>query len=150
MNADNEVIYYWKPNDGSLNNPNINDPIATPSVTTVYTVYGLDVNGCLDSAFVTIHVDSTSPGDMPGAFSPNNDGLNDVFRPVGEKFAKMVEFRVYNRWGEEIFFTNDRTKGWDGTFHGIPQDIGVYNYVIIVGSPGGQNIVYKGNVTLIR
>jgi gliding motility-associated-like protein len=150
LNSGNEVIYYWVPNDGSLDNPNINDPIATPSVTTTYTVYGLDANGCLDSAYVTIYVDTSSMGDMPTAFTPNHDGTNDVFRVVGAKFARMVEMRVYNRWGEEIFYTNDRHNGWDGTFHGVPQDMGVYNYSIIIANPDGQNVTYKGTVTLIR
>src|ERR1019366_4470615 len=59
LNSNNEVFYYWKPNDGSLDNPNINNPVATPGQTTIYTVYGLDDNGCLDSASVTIYVDST-------------------------------------------------------------------------------------------
>jgi len=150
LNANNEMIYYWVPNDGTLSNNNINDPIASPSVTTTYTVYGLDVNGCLDSAYVTIYVDTSSTGEMPSAFTPNHDGTNDEFRVVGAKFARMVEMRVYNRWGEEIFFTNDRHHGWDGTFHGVPQDMGVYNYVIIIANPDGENATYKGNVTLIR
>jgi gliding motility-associated-like protein len=113
-------------------------------------VYGLDVNGCLDSAYITINVDTTFTGDMPSGFTPNNDGVNDQFRPVGAKFAKMVEFRVYNRWGEEVFSTNSLDKGWDGTFHGVPQDIGTYFYEVIVATPGGQNVTYKGVVTLIR
>jgi gliding motility-associated-like protein len=150
LNSYNQVLYRWTPVDGSLDNPNINNPIATPSVTTTYTVYGLDVNGCLDSANVTIIVDTTSPGDMPSGFSPNNDGLNDFFRPIGSRYAKMVEFRVYNRWGEEVFYSDKKDKGWDGTFHGIPQDIGTYFYQVIVATPGGENATYKGTVTLIR
>ena len=150
MNANNEVIYYWKPDDGSLNNPNINDPIATPTVTTVYTVYGLDVYGCLDSASVTVSIDTTSEGGLPSAFSPNDDGRNDYFHIVGAKYAKMVEMRIFNRWGEVVFFTNDRNISWDGKYKGVPQDMGVYSYAIIVANPGGENIVYKGNITLIR
>jgi gliding motility-associated-like protein len=57
---------------------------------------------------------------------------------------------VFSRWGQELFFTNNKEQGWDGTFHGMKQDIGVYNYLIIVAKPGGDNVVYKGNVTLIR
>ena len=150
LNANNEVIYYWTPNDGSLSNPNINNPIATPSVTTTYTVYGLDTNGCLDSANVTVYVDTSTETGLPSAFTPNGDHSNDIFHLVGSKFDKLVEFRVFNRWGECIYYTNERTQGWDGTYHGVPQDIGVYNYAIIVATPAGQNKVYKGNITLIR
>jgi len=150
LNADNEVIYYWKPDDGTLSNPNINDPIATPSVTTTYTVYGLDTNGCLDSAYVTVYVDTSTETGLPLAFTPNGDHMNDVFHLVGSKYDKLVEFRVFNRWGECVFMTNDRTQGWDGTYKGVPQDMGIFNYSIIIATPGGENIVYKGNLTLIR
>ncbi len=152
LNADSEVFYRWVPNDGSLDNPNVNNPIATPEVTTMYTVYGYDVNGCLDSAYVTIYVDSTMLECMPAGFTPNGDGINDVFRPVGVKFQRMVDFRVYNRWGQQVFYSNNYKNGWDGTFNGEPQDLGTYFYTIVVARPGGdgQNITYKGQVTLIR
>jgi len=152
LNADSMVYYLWKNNDGTLDNPNINNPVATPSVTTRYTVYGFDKNGCLDSAFVNIKVDSTMVEDIPSGFSPNGDGLNDVFRPVGIKYQNLVDFRVYNRLGQQVFYSNTYNSGWDGTYYGQPQDLGTYSYVVIVARPGGdgQNIVYKGTVTLIR
>jgi gliding motility-associated-like protein len=150
LNAGNEVVYYWLPNDGSLNNPNISNPIATPQKTTIYTVYGLDGNGCRDSADIIIYLDTTMTQDIPSGFTPNGDGINDVFKPVGIKFQNMVEFRVFNRWGQELFYTNNKEVGWDGTFHGEKQDLGVYNYLIVVSRPGQTNIVYKGNVTLLR
>jgi gliding motility-associated-like protein len=152
LNADNEVIYWWTPDNGSLDNANINNPVATPARTTLYTVYGYDINGCLDSAFINITVDSTMNEGIPSAFSPNGDGQNDVFRPVGTRFQHLVEFRVYNRWGQQMFYSNDNKKGWDGTFNGTPQDMGVYYYTIIVARPGGEgeNIHYKGEITLIR
>jgi gliding motility-associated-like protein len=152
LNADSEVYYWWKPDNGTLNDPNINDPIATPKVTTTYTVYGMDINGCVDSAFVTIHVDSSTHECIPSGFTPNGDGLNDIFRPVGVKFLNLIDFRIYNRWGQQVFYTNSPDAGWDGTFQGVPQDMGTYYYNIIVGHPGGagDNTVYKGDVTLIR
>jgi gliding motility-associated-like protein len=152
LNADSEVIYMWKPDDGSLSNANINNPVAKPTVTTMYTVYGYDHNGCLDSAYVHVTVDSTMTEDIPTGFTPNGDGLNDVFRPVGLKFQNMLEFRVYNRWGVQLFYSNNPKVGWDGTYNGVPQDLGVYYYSIIVGRPGGDggDITYKGEVTLIR
>jgi gliding motility-associated-like protein len=151
LNADSELNYTWAPNDGSLNNPNINNPIATPSVTTTYTVYGMDQYGCRDTANVLVIVDSTQTETVPTGFTPNGDGLNDVFRPAGFRYQKLVEMRVFNRWGECVFMTNDKEKGWDGTYKGVPQDMGTYQYVIIVAKPGyGDNVVYKGTVTLIR
>lgn len=150
LNANNEVFYYWTPNDGSLDNPNINNPVARPNHTTTYTVYGRDIYGCLDSAYVTVYVDTSTNTGIPTGFTPNNDGKNDIFRLYGSKFNALVEFRVFNRWGEEVFQTVNKDGGWDGTYHGVPQDAGVYNYLIIVAKPEGGNEVFKGNVTLIR
>jgi gliding motility-associated-like protein len=152
LNADSEVYYVWKPNDGSLSDPNISNPIAKPDVTTIYTVYGFDGNGCVDSAFVTVSIDSNMAECIPSAFTPNSDGLNDIFRPACKKFQRLVDFRIFNRWGRQVFYSNSFKNGWDGTLNGEPQDLGVYFYVITVAKPGdkGENVVYKGDVTLIR
>ena len=66
------------------------------------------------------------------------------------KFQKLVDFRVYNRWGETVFQTATPDVGWDGTYKGQLQDMGTYVYEIIVAMPSGENKIYKGNVTLIR
>ncbi len=149
LNADNAQYYWWLPNDGSLNNRNINNPIATPTQNTTYTVYGSDSTGCMDSAKITIDViyDSIT---IPSAFTPNGDGLNDIFRPIGMKYQKLVSFSIYNRWGQQIFYTASKEQGWDGTFNGTLQDLGTYQYVIIVALDNGDNRMFKGTVTLIR
>jgi len=149
LNADNEWLYVWRPNDGSLNDPNINDPVATPLHTTLYTVYGYDHQGCMDSATVVINVDSTMKECVPNSFTPNGDGLNDVFMPICVRFQKMVDLRIYNRWGQMVFFSTSMESGWDGTFNGVPQDMDTYFYMITIARPGG-NVIYKGDVTLIR
>ena len=152
MNADNEILYWWKPDNGTLDNTNINNPIAKPTATTQYTVYGYDDNGCLDSAFVNIIVDSSMVEAIPSAFTPNGDGLNDVFKPIGMKYRQLVDFRVFNRWGEQVFYSNNAKNGWDGTYKGEPQEMSVYYYTVTVARPGGEgeNVIYKGEVTLIR
>lgn len=146
------LLYWWVPDNGTLNNPDINDPIATPydSVTT-YTVYAMTPAGCRDSSFVTVHLDYEQDC-IPTAFTPNGDGLNDVFRLCNKmRYEQLVSFRVYNRWGQLVFEnTNDPEKGWDGTFNGVVQDMGVYNYIIIIGRPDGTNKIFKGDVTLIK
>ena len=58
--------------------------------------------------------------------------------------------RIYNRWGQEIFSTTDPKKGWDGTYDGVPQEVGVYQYLIRITAPGGGQRTYKGDVSLIR
>ncbi len=149
LNASNAVFYWWMPNDGTLNNRNINDPIATPAQNTIYTVYAMDSAGCRDSADIEVDVifDSVT---IPSGFTPNGDGLNDVFRPIGMKYQKLIEFSVYNRWGQQVYTSANKELGWDGTFNGVPQDMGVYNYVLIVSLDDGNNRTYKGTVTLIR
>ncbi|MES2703739.1 MAG: PKD domain-containing protein [Bacteroidota bacterium] len=148
--ASNAILYRWTPNDGSLTDPNINNPVATPSVTTTYMVYGFDGNGCRDTASLTIIVDSTVSECLPSAFTPNGDGLNDIFRPICISFQKLVDFSVFNRWGELVFHSSNMKNGWDGTFNGAPQDMGVYYYTIIVARPNSIDAIYKGDVTLIR
>ncbi len=150
LNADGALYYYWSPNDGSLTDPNISNPVATPSDSTLYTVYGYDNQGCKDSAFVSIGVRYFEPIFIPSAFTPNGDGINDVFSVARLKLTRLVLFSVYNKWGQLVFNTTDPKKGWDGTFNGEPQDIGVYNYLIIAAESDGVNKTYKGDVTLIR
>ena len=147
------LFYFWTPADGSLDNPNINNPIATPLDTTTYIVYAMNEWGCRDSARVTISVDNGTSEVIPTAFTPNGDGLNDVFRILNMRYQKLVAFEVYNRWGQLVYQndnTNDASKGWDGTFNGVMQDLGVYNYLIIVARPDGTQKIYKGDVTLIK
>ncbi len=151
LNADGATYYVWAPNDGTLDNPNINNPWATPvNAVTTYTVTGMNQFGCASSAEIVINLDFTSEDQTPTAFTPNGDGLNDVFKLTNLKFQKIVEFCVYNRWGIKVFSTNEADKGWDGYYNGVAQDIGVYHYQVIVSHPDGQDKVYKGDVTLIR
>ncbi len=150
LNATGAQIYLWEPNDGSLSNPNINNPVATPSVTTTYTVFGYNKSGCVDSAKVTIAVKYNDIDFIPSGFTPNGDGYNDLFRITNPRFGKLVDMSIYNRWGVLVYQTNDINKGWDGTLNGQPQDIGVYNYLIITSHTDGANKIYKGTITLIR
>lgn len=142
-------IYYWSPASG-LSNPIGVSTIATPTEPTTYVVSGLADNGCRNYDSVRINIDYRDNLFIPSAFSPNGDGKNDEFRIANFSFQKLQEFRVFNRWGQEIFSTNDGHKGWDGRWKGIPQDIGSYNYIIRVAFPDGYTETYKGDVTLIR
>ncbi|NCX94841.1 MAG: hypothetical protein EBX41_00275 [Chitinophagia bacterium] len=151
LNATGAALYYWTPNDGTLNNAHINNPIASPLAdSTIYTVYGYDADGCLDSAYVKVLVIHSDNPIVPSAFSPNGDGLNDIFRIGNLRYGRLLEFRVYNRWGEEVFSTSDKNQGWDGTYKNEPQDIGVYDYFLVIEQSDGKSIRIKGNVTLVR
>lgn len=151
LNAAGAEFYKWAPENGSLDNPNINNPVATPQDSvTVYEVQGMNVWGCRDTATVTVYTDLDVDQFVPTAFTPNGDGKNDIFRILRLRFQKLVDFRVYNRWGEMMFQSSNPELGWDGTYKGVKQDMGVYMYEVIVALPSGENKSYKGNVMLIR
>jgi gliding motility-associated-like protein len=151
LTADGARYYMWSPNDGSLSNPNIRNPIARPAGNTTYIVTGMNEWGCSDTAHVNITITYTDTVLIPTAFTPNGDGHNDVFRITNIKDSKLVEFNIYNRWGQVVYSNNwDITKGWDGNYNGMPLDMGVYHFQVIIARPGGENIMYKGDVTLIR
>ncbi len=86
---------------------------------------------------------------MPSAFTPNNDGLNDIFRIPPGALITLSEFSIFNRWGKKIFTSNDTSKGWDGKVSGVQQQNGVYIY-FIRGMVQGKEVMLKGSVVLIR
>jgi len=83
--------------------------------------------GCTDKAVHTIHIGGFKAFYLPKAFTPNADGLNDVFIPKASGFAEDgFEMRIFDRWGHEVFFSNDWNKGWDGTVNGRPVPVDLY------------------------
>jgi gliding motility-associated-like protein len=141
--------YSWTP-VGSLSDPNSPAPIAAPTTTTNYVVSGMDTNGCVSRDTVTVYVNYNDNLLIPSAFTPNGDGRNDEFRIVNATFQRLMEFRVFNRWGQEVFSTTDIRKGWDGTWKGVPQDMGAYQYLIRVAYPDGRVETYKGDVSIVK
>ncbi len=85
----------------------------------------------------------------PTGFSPNGDGVNDVFNIYGIANASSYEMAVYNRWGETLFQSNDKNLGWDGTFSGAPVPVGVYAFRYKV-EVNGKSYSSKGSITLLR
>ncbi len=89
---------------------------------------------------------------VPNAFSPNKDGINDLLRPVGNVPILSMTFRIYNRWGQLLYETNNQTDGWNGTYRNTQQEIGVYVYTLVfttADNPAEARFMH-GNVTLIR
>ncbi|RYD57992.1 MAG: gliding motility-associated C-terminal domain-containing protein [Sphingobacteriales bacterium] len=141
--------YNWLPS-GSLSTPNTSSPMATPTERTQYVVMGVGANGCRSYDTVTVDVNKRENVYIPTAFSPNGDGKNDVFRVANMTFQGLMEFRIFNRWGQEIFSTTDMKGGWDGTWNGEPQPVGNYRYVIKLAQGDGKAENYTGDVTLVR
>jgi gliding motility-associated-like protein len=88
---------------------------------------------------------------MPGAFSPNGDGRNDLFRIPPSVPVSILRFSVYDRWGELVFTTSNSGAGWDGRMGNKPQPAGVYVWMIDYINPLTKRSARKnGTVTLIR
>jgi gliding motility-associated-like protein len=88
---------------------------------------------------------------FPTSFTPNNDGINDVFRILDATNLNDYTLTIYNRWGQKIFETTDYTKGWDGSVNGQLGETGVYVWFCkFKKSNSAQNIEMKGTVLLIR
>jgi gliding motility-associated-like protein len=147
--ASGGFYYNWYP-AGSLNDAYTPNPVASPKKTTSYVVTGADKYGCLNYDTSIVRINFRDPVLVPSAFSPNGDGLNDVFKIEHLTFQKVLAFRVYDRWGNLVFETTNPEKGWDGTFDGKPMNPDVYQYYIKLGYPDDYVETYKGSVTLIR
>ncbi len=151
LNVDSGDYYVWT-SPFSLDNENIQDPVARPKESTLYTVYAWNRYGCRDTGFVKINVDFAMAEFIPSAFSPNGDGKNDVFRIFNLRYQKITEFRIFNRWGQEVYGTTNTAEGWNGrnSHTGEPADMGVYQYLIRTVRPDGTPQLYKGDVMLMR
>lgn len=152
--TDGFETYQWSPDDGSLSDPNIANPLATPEATTTYTVTVTDANGCSAVSSITIDVNETECGEpfiyLPNAFTPNGDGNgNDVLYLRGLNLSE-IHLSIYNRWGQQVFETRDQSYGWDGTFDGKPVVPDVYGYYLRVKCSNGEKYFKKGNITVLK
>ena len=147
LSASGADSYQWSPVFW-LDNPQSPHPVATPEAPVTYTVTGTNEYGC--TATAQVHIGLHEQLFFPNAFSPNGDGRNDVFRMVNYGFQELLEFRIFNRWGQEVFHTRDGLEGWDGTYGGKPADAGTYGYYVRLRLRDGTEQVYKGDVLLVR
>jgi gliding motility-associated-like protein len=102
----------------------------------------------VDSVFIKVNPNKDIF--IPSAFTPNNDGKNDVFKPFMSIQLKLVSFSIYNRWGERIFTTREYNKGWDGKLNDQVQPADVYIWIIKVVDRHKKITEMKGTVALIR
>ena len=107
--------------------------------------------GCYDTALVKIKIEPIYAFFIPNAFSPNDDGVNDLFSPKGEGI-KTYEMFIFDRWGDQIFYTDKFNQQWDGRANDgkKPAPLGVYNYKVLVLDMQKTEHIYVGKVTLVR
>lgn len=150
LHATGAEQYIWSPSSG-LDDAGIANPVARIDTTTTFVVTGINQYGCSSADEVTVEV--AAEGKLifviPNAFTPNNDGNNDCFGIKKWGRVQLEEFAVFNRWGEQVFSTNDPMRCWDGTYKGKPLDMGTFVYMIKVQTHCGI-ITRNGTITLIR
>jgi gliding motility-associated-like protein len=144
--------YSWTPVSG-LSNATIQNPTANPISNTTYYVVITDSNGCSnrDSVFVEVRAVLCNEPEIfiPNAFTPNSDGSNDVVYVRGNTIKELT-FKIYDRWGEKVFETNNPAKGWDGYYKGKIATPAVYVYYIEAVCFNNEKFFKKGNITLVR
>ncbi len=153
--SNNIRSWMWSPAnfDAGLDCSNCQSPNAQPKKTTSYLVKAIDNKGCEAVDTVTISVIADHTIFTPNMFSPNGDGVNDVFEIYGNHDAlKEYDIKIFNRWGEKIYQSTDPRFQWDGTYRGVPQDPGVFVYYMKVVFLDGfkPDDDGKGSITLMR
>lgn len=140
LNAANPGMYYLWSTDELTQTITVNK---VPQIVWVL----VDNNGCVRTD--TIEIGNACPWFIPNAFTPNGDGLNDIFKPITDGNQEFT-FTIFNRWGQLVFQTSNPNDGWDGTYEGHEEEMGVYVYELRTVFTNGRVKTAQGNVTLIR
>ena len=151
FNATGGTKYTWTPSN-NLNDTTISNPLGFYPDTGVF-VYYLHVSsnfGCSGNDTMKVTVINQAEFFVPTAFSPNGDGMNDLFRPLAVGYRKLNYFRVFNRWGQQVYYSKSLEAGWDGNYNNKQCDLGVYFWEVSFIDRFGKDGTMKGDVTLIR
>jgi|GEM_PF-3387698 len=123
------------------------DPVATPMESMGYKVVMIDSNGCRYTDSIYIHVEGSLY--VPNTFTPNSDGMNDIFRAYG-RGIQSFSLHIFDRWGEQIFRSDNLLNGWDGTYREKICQLGVYVWKISYVEVSGKEGEIIGHVNLLR
>lgn len=142
--------FVWSP-DYNLSCADCPEPVAFPRETTTYTLTAMDTSGCFElTTTVTIEVIDDITIAVPDAFTPNGDGQNDVIYVRGWGIEELLIWRIYNRWGEVVYESNDINQGWDGTYRNTEQNSETYTWYARVRSYNGVEKEGQGSFHLVR
>lgn len=141
--------FIWSPSE-SLSDPFIGNPISSPEMTTLYVLSATNEFGCtsFDTVLITVIFDPIV--EFPNIFSPNGDGTNDEFGAIVRGPVDINIYAIFNRWGQQVFYSTDPNQSWNGDFLGEPQDVGTYIYFLSGKDPNGITIERNGSFTLVR
>ncbi|MEQ9188552.1 MAG: PKD domain-containing protein [Cryomorphaceae bacterium] len=144
------LLYLWRP-PHAFDCDTCKNPWFKAEESDWYSVVVRDIYGCFEETYkFKVDVIEKYSVDVPELFSPNGDGLNDAIFVRGWGIEALEEFAIYNRWGQEIFSTNDLKQGWDGTFNGAEQQMDTYAYIVKVKFYDDNQHVLHGFIELIR
>jgi gliding motility-associated-like protein len=149
LHATGAINYTWTPSIYCDNNRSADPKVTIPN-TVVFTVVGTNDKGCSHSDTITVFYMGKTVVSIPNAFTPDNDQLNDKIRPIVICDFVLSEFAVYNRWGQQMFISYNINDAWDGRHNGALCDMDVYYYYAKGKNSLGEEIVFKGDITLIR
>jgi gliding motility-associated-like protein len=149
LNARGGVRYTWAPSEG-LTDPDIADPVANITQDTRYTLTAYSPAGCTSTATILVRVFRGPAIYVPSAFTPNGDGVNDVLKITAPGIRTLIYFRIFDRWGKEIFHTSDINATWDGTMSGRPLPPGAYVWMIQAIDLTGETLSQRGTIMLMR
>lgn len=156
-NATGNIILNWTPNDTAfISCANCNNPIVKPKINTLFTLTVKDISGCEAQASVWVRLKASNNVILvPTGFSPNEDNQNDILLVHGDKDAFILDFKIFDRWGELLyqaanFKTNDSTIGWDGKHRDDLMPSGTYPWIMTVKFKDNSIQNLKGTTTLIR
>jgi len=142
-------FFLWSPSTG-LSNPQVSNPTSVLQDDITYIVTVTSLQGCEAKDSVKITVFKGSAVYVPTGFTPNGDGKNDFLRGLYVGIKKVDYFRIYDRWGQQVFSTNSLSAGWDGTIKGVKQQSGTYVWMLRAEDIAGKIYEMKGTSTLIR
>lgn len=149
-NQSQEATHYkWNFGDGTTTteeNP-VHEFPQTGTYNVCLTAY--NEHGCYDIVCKKITAEVEPLADLPTGFSPNGDGKNDILYVRGYAI-KTMDLKIFNRWGQMVFESQNQSNGWDGTYLGEPQEMDAYAYILQVTFMDGSTLRKKGNVTLLR
>lgn len=143
------IRYDWDFGDGGTSTQT--NPRYQFNATDAYqvTLYAYNEYGCVDSAVQTVNAIVLPLLDVPNAFTPGRFGVNGIISVYGFGIGKM-DWRIYNRWGQQVFHSTNKNDGWDGTFKGKQQAMDVYTYTLDVEFTDGKKLRKTGDITLLR
>ncbi len=143
------ITYLWDFGDGQTST--LTNPSYQYNATGTYNVclVATNIAGCTDTFCLDVPALILPLLDVPKAFTPGRFGVNGIIKVVGFGIGKM-DWRIYNRWGQEIFRSSSQANGWDGTFKGSLQPMDVYTYSLSVEFTDGKKLQKTGDISLLR